>query len=64
MSPKNQPRKKRSDEELREASNWLIYEIWMFRGLVKEIEYGTLSGLGVVSNAILDSFFDTCKGIT
>ena len=46
----------RSDEDLRKASQWLIYEIWMFRGLAKEFEYGTFSGKGVVSNAIVDSF--------
>lgn len=46
----------RSVEDLRRASQWLIYEIWMFRGLAKEFEYGTFSGKGVVSNAISDSF--------
>jgi hypothetical protein len=47
-------RTKRSDEELREASNWLKYEIWMFRGLAEMIALGQTDGL--VKNAILDSF--------
>jgi hypothetical protein len=56
MSYKKRSGSKRSDEQLRKASDSLIYEIWMFRGLAKDIEGKLSSGLGVVSNAVLDSF--------
>lgn len=59
MSHKKKPRRNRSDEELRKASDFLKYEIWMFRSLAEMMA----SGLPVESdkdklvfNAILDSF--------
>lgn len=49
------PRKKRSGEELREASDHLHYEIWMFISLANGLASG-ISGQGVINNALLESF--------
>jgi len=48
-------RKKRSKEELRNASDHLHYEIWMFTSLASGLASG-ISGQGVINNALLESF--------
>lgn len=43
----------RSEEELRQASNWLIYEIWMVKGLAKvlhETRSYAYTGTGFIWN--------------
>lgn len=46
----------RTTLELQEASNFLIYEIWMFRGLTHAIDNKIYNARGVISNAILESW--------
>jgi hypothetical protein len=44
-------------EELRNASDWLIYEYWMLEGLNHLLLYEEgLTEIGIVRNAVLDSF--------
>jgi len=45
----------RSKEELRQASNHLFYEIWMFQTLAKGMASG-IAGEGPINNALLESF--------
>ncbi|HIC92534.1 MAG TPA: hypothetical protein EYP21_10890 [Syntrophaceae bacterium] len=49
------PRKKRTKEELIEASDHLYYEIWMFLRLANGMGSGVF-GQGVLNNALLESF--------
>lgn len=49
------PRKVRTVEELREASNHLHYEIWMLTSLANGIASG-IPGQGPIANALLESF--------
>ena len=59
MSPKKKSRSKRSDEELRKASDFLKYEIWMFRSLAEMMASGLPKESDkdkLLFNAILDSF--------
>lgn len=43
-------------ENLHEASNWLLYEIWMLKGLADAIETGQSHNKGVLSNAVVEAF--------
>jgi len=45
----------RSYEELREASNHLYYEIWMFQSLAQGMASG-IAGAGPINNSLLESF--------
>lgn len=45
----------RSQEELRQASNHLFYEIWMFQTLAQGMASG-IAGEGAINNALLESF--------
>ncbi len=49
------PRKTRTADELREASNHLHYEVWMLSSLANGIASG-ISGQGPIANALLESF--------
>ena len=48
-------RKRRSEDELRSASDSLHYEFWMFMSLAQGLASG-ISGQGVLNNALLESF--------
>lgn len=45
----------RSQEELKEASNHLYYEIWMFQTLSQAMALG-IAGEGPINNSLLESF--------
>ena len=45
----------RSQEELREASNHLFYEVGMFQSLAQGMASG-IAGTGVINNCLLESF--------
>ncbi len=46
-----------SPEELRNASDWLIYEYWMLKGLAQLLlEDDDYTEIGLLRNAVLDSF--------
>src|SRR3990172_5474946 len=48
---------RRTPEELRDASNWLIYEYWMLKGLTDLLSRDDdLIEIGLLRNAVLDSF--------
>jgi hypothetical protein len=49
------PRKTRTVNELREASNHLHYEVWMLSSLANGIASG-IPGQGPIANALLESF--------
>ncbi|HDD54633.1 MAG: hypothetical protein DRI65_15935 [Chloroflexota bacterium] len=49
------PRKKRSDEELNQASEHLYYEYWMFVTLANVQSTGAF-GKGAINNALLEAF--------
>lgn len=46
----------RKPEELRKASDWLIYEYWMLKGLTQLLQDDDLTEIGLLRNAVLDSF--------
>ena len=48
-------RKKRTQEELQNASDHLFYEIWMFTSLAKGMASGVFNQ-GIINNALLESF--------
>jgi len=48
-------RKKRSEQELRAASDHLFYEIWMFQSLARDMASRSFTE-NVVNNALLESF--------
>jgi hypothetical protein len=48
-------RKQRSKEELKQASDHLFYEIWMFKSLTQIMALGVI-GEGVLNNALLEAF--------
>src|SRR5271157_886788 len=45
----------RAQDELRQASNHLFYEIWMFQTLAQGVTIG-IAGEGPINNALLESF--------
>lgn len=45
----------RTQEELRQASNHLFYEIWMFQTLAQGMASG-IAGQGAINNSLLESF--------
>lgn len=55
-------RPNRSVEELRNASEHLHYEIWIFQGLAREMERGTAQDI-VIKNAILESYAVHVRGL-
>ena len=48
-------RRKRTQEELRKASDHLHYEVWMFTSLASGLASG-ITGESVINNALLESF--------
>jgi hypothetical protein len=47
----------RTPKDLRIASNWLIYEYWMLKGLAQLLlQEDDLTAIGLLRNAVLDSF--------
>jgi hypothetical protein len=55
-------RKPRTDEELRQATDLLYYEIWMFQSLVQGMASG-IAGESVMNNALLESFGIHVRGL-
>src|SRR5437762_5482408 len=55
-------RPRRSDDELREASDHLFYELWMLDRTARLLAMGAF-GEGPVRNAILESFTIHARGL-
>jgi hypothetical protein len=55
-------RKPRTDEELRQATDLLYWEIWMFQSLVQGMASG-IAGESVINNALLESFGIHVRGL-
>lgn len=56
-------RSPRSQDELRQASNHLFYEIWMFQTLAQGMASG-IAGEGAINNALLESFAIHVRALT
>ena len=55
-------RKQRTQQELRDASDHLYYEIWMLTSLAKHMASG-ITGEGFINNAFLESFTIHARGL-